>query len=361
MIKSQLNKKDYEKIFEFINEIQNIETKFQSTILTNLLDFFGYNHLTFFLADKKGRFINPVAININPELTKTYLNYYYSTDVFHEVREHNLPFEKNVISIIDIMSYNQFENTEYYRDFLRSGNLYYEVAVPLRVKNKLIGGIGVFNPKDLGNFTPKDILILEKLSGVISNELNNYMQLNEINYKQELFKNIVSQSPIGLVVLNKSHSIIYNNNIAENFCMDILNGCSSNPIEHIIDKLFKECQLKKIEATPFLYGTISKYTFKIASSIISNSFNGIDQLIYIYITKEVEKNKKSFNRIALNYNLTNREIEVIELVAQGLSNKEISQRLFISYHTVKTHMENIFKKIEVDNRTSLIYKINNTI
>lgn len=57
----------------------------------------------------------------------------------------------------------------------------------------------------------------------------------------------------------------------------------------------------------------------------------------------------------------NREIEVIDLVSKGLSNKEISQRLFKSYHTVKTHMENIFKKIEVDNRTSLIYKINNTI
>ncbi|SFC47861.1 hypothetical protein [Clostridium uliginosum] len=108
MIKSQLNKEDYEKIFEFATQVQNIRTNFRSTILMNLSDFFGYNHLTFFLADEKGSFTNPVSTNINPTLTKNYLNYYHSTDIFHPVKEPNLIFQKNVISITDIMPYNQF-------------------------------------------------------------------------------------------------------------------------------------------------------------------------------------------------------------------------------------------------------------
>jgi len=50
--------------------------------------------------------------------------------------------------------------------------------------------------------------------------------------------------------------------------------------------------------------------------------------------------------------LTNREQEVLELVADGLPNKEIAKRLFLSEKTVKNHLNNIFKKIEVSDRTN---------
>ncbi len=48
--------------------------------------------------------------------------------------------------------------------------------------------------------------------------------------------------------------------------------------------------------------------------------------------------------------LSNREIEILGLVAQGSLNVEIAQKLFISRHTVKSHLYNIYKKIEVTNR-----------
>ncbi|NPV70760.1 MAG: response regulator transcription factor [Firmicutes bacterium] len=49
--------------------------------------------------------------------------------------------------------------------------------------------------------------------------------------------------------------------------------------------------------------------------------------------------------------LTKREVEVLDLVSQGFSNREISDRLFISEKTVKNHLSNIFGKIGVDDRT----------
>ena len=49
--------------------------------------------------------------------------------------------------------------------------------------------------------------------------------------------------------------------------------------------------------------------------------------------------------------LSDREIEVLKLVAMGLFNKEIGERLDISERTVKNHMSNIFKKIECTDRT----------
>lgn len=49
--------------------------------------------------------------------------------------------------------------------------------------------------------------------------------------------------------------------------------------------------------------------------------------------------------------LSEREIEILEMVATGASNKEIAQKLSISTNTVKVHMRNIFSKIEVSSRT----------
>jgi DNA-binding CsgD family transcriptional regulator len=54
------------------------------------------------------------------------------------------------------------------------------------------------------------------------------------------------------------------------------------------------------------------------------------------------------------YQLTNREKEIINLLIQGFQNKEISQKLFISESTVKTHIQNIYKKLGIQNRVQLV-------
>ncbi len=52
--------------------------------------------------------------------------------------------------------------------------------------------------------------------------------------------------------------------------------------------------------------------------------------------------------------LTEREYEVLKLVAQGFSNVEISQKIFVSTHTVKAHLESVYRKFKVDNRIRAI-------
>jgi two-component system, NarL family, response regulator LiaR len=51
--------------------------------------------------------------------------------------------------------------------------------------------------------------------------------------------------------------------------------------------------------------------------------------------------------------LTNREREILELIAQGMSNMEIGERLFISEKTVKSHVGNILGKLRLTDRTQI--------
>jgi len=56
----------------------------------------------------------------------------------------------------------------------------------------------------------------------------------------------------------------------------------------------------------------------------------------------------------LNISLSTREIEIIELVAEGLTNQEIADRLTISKRTVDNHVSNVFTKTGSKNRVALL-------
>ncbi len=75
--------------------------------------------------------------------------------------------------------------------------------------------------------------------------------------------------------------------------------------------------------------------------------------------EEIEKAKTvtinaaepEFNQLIEAYPLTERELEVLELIVQGYSNAAIAQKLYITVGTVKTHVRNILNKLSADDRT----------
>ncbi len=64
-----------------------------------------------------------------------------------------------------------------------------------------------------------------------------------------------------------------------------------------------------------------------------------------------EKGNASLN--LSNYNLTDRQKEIIELIRIGLTNKEIATKLFISENTVKYHLKIIYEILDVEHRTAI--------
>ena len=68
-----------------------------------------------------------------------------------------------------------------------------------------------------------------------------------------------------------------------------------------------------------------------------------------------EESKKEI----IDYGLTDREIEVLEHLSKGLSYEQIADNLFISYGTVRKHVENTYRKLKVNNRIEAIDKAKN--
>lgn len=69
------------------------------------------------------------------------------------------------------------------------------------------------------------------------------------------------------------------------------------------------------------------------------------------LAEGISGNDKELNKDLLKIkSLTKREYEVLTLIAEGLNNKDIADKLYISEKTVKNHVSSIFKKIEVNDR-----------
>lgn len=68
----------------------------------------------------------------------------------------------------------------------------------------------------------------------------------------------------------------------------------------------------------------------------------------------LEDNFEADPQLLEKLGITNREYEVLLLLAQGHSNQEIADKLFVSIHTIKTHTTNLYTKLDVKRRTQAV-------
>lgn len=100
----------------------------------------------------------------------------------------------------------------------------------------------------------------------------------------------------------------------------------------------------------FLIKNIRKEVLDRALQAVYNGKNYYSEELWDYFTKTVTKEDKPTNDLVL----TKRELEVMLLLAEGLNNKEIGERLFVSERTIVGHKSNLMAKTNTKNTVSLL-------
>lgn len=108
------------------------------------------------------------------------------------------------------------------------------------------------------------------------------------------------------------------------------------------------------EATDVAHRLVSRIARRITDSELRQSFLGSD--LTMEVSSAAERMKLDTVYVPVEHvgrpgGLTSREVEVLRLVASGMPNREIADRLFISQKTVARHLTNIFNKIDAQSRT----------
>ncbi len=98
-------------------------------------------------------------------------------------------------------------------------------------------------------------------------------------------------------------------------------------------------------------GDLLKDVYKLQATTKTN----IPKKLIDNLKLTIEKRQKRIN-IHATEGLSNRELDILKLIAYDLSSQEIADKLFISLNTVKTHLKNIYLKLEVDSRSKATIK-----
>jgi len=91
-----------------------------------------------------------------------------------------------------------------------------------------------------------------------------------------------------------------------------------------------------------------------AVRVVADGQSLISPSMAIKLLDEFKQMSRSDRQQVPTPRLTDRELEVLKLVAQGLNNREIAKRLFISENTVKTHISSLYAKLSVGRRSEAL-------
>jgi DNA-binding CsgD family transcriptional regulator len=95
---------------------------------------------------------------------------------------------------------------------------------------------------------------------------------------------------------------------------------------------------------------VVEHSVEIYGALIAALFSGLGIWLGLTLTR-----KRSPASPPRDLGLTPREMEILGLIAQGLSTREIAERLFVSENTVKTHSSRVFMKLGAKRRTQAVH------
>ncbi|MHA7057911.1 LuxR C-terminal-related transcriptional regulator [Aquimarina sp. M1] len=123
--------------------------------------------------------------------------------------------------------------------------------------------------------------------------------------------------------------------------------------------LLKELKSSEIDPALFLYLEnkislvyLEKTDKKYSLSVVLNGIAGLVIILLVFLTLRRQRNRQKENSVPLS----KQENTIKKLIISGKSNKEIAHELFISINTVKTHISNIYSKLNISNRKELLLK-----
>jgi DNA-binding CsgD family transcriptional regulator len=162
----------------------------------------------------------------------------------------------------------------------------------------------------------------------------------------------------GVIVVDEKNRIVYLNEEAARIFPDL---------SELPEKIGDICDCLKKKAKTGMTGDPAEQPFAIlprgpegtlsARAFFLNGREEATQRILVLLERITERRTINIDRTGLDFNFTRREREVLALLNEGCSNREIAGQLYITEQTVKDHLRHIMRKMGVTSRSAVLARL----
>lgn len=355
---------DYQKLFEFVSLIQGDPETFREQVVDAFSTVFDFGKCDFWLADSSGDLFMPVSSAGNLFIDK-YETEYQSYDLLHPKRLGvRRVLREPVIAMTEVASEAAGEEVERYESFLGRFEFHHQMALYLQHQGNLIGCIAFLRSEDEGAFEEEDAKSLLAISGELSSRLYSNMLLGNTVRRSSAFKQFADTATDGMIVFNQRFQASYFNRealrICEQYCAGMAGGSGGGTsVDRFLVDVLGNAPLTWMAGYQKVLLLPSLRRVRFAVESVRGVYQPAEFVASLKWDESASRGlpaAEPSDKITMA-GLSARELEIVGLVSQGLTNKQIAAELSLSTYTVKKYLSSIFSKTGVSNRASLIAQV----
>lgn len=238
------------------------------------------------------------------------------------------------------------------REAIAISNYVHSLEAPVIVSGLLCGTINFARTAQYCEFTDTDLTSARILGEHLGLATERALRFEVTGQRTNALEHALDRVPQAIVVTDLDAHVLFRNRAARQSLTPTAPAKPADgPIGDIIVEAMQEFRLNgKRASTACAVDPLTGHRSIVKSYRLSDKGNAAVSLVYGDPQGEAVK-LPSWNV------LSKREQEIVDLVSQGLTNKQIAERAYVSENTVKQHLKRVFAKTDVHNRAELMQRI----
>ncbi len=297
--------------------------------------------------------------DIEDEFITRYVRYYRKMDPYNRVIGAN----RSVCSL-NSEELKGFTKGEYYNDFLSPQKIHHQLSVCLWAHGKLLAVLGMYRPKCSRPFSAREHSKAQAMAKYVSAGLERAILNQKVRKVEDVINAVCPDLPYNwVIVLDECLEPIY----ASGEALKALLGGEAQaaqetgayfPLPEALRAKCREFSEAARKSTDPMSQAVITCDNGVCGQGISANIRSVrssedSRLLFIVVGDARAKSSEALKKSGLS----RREMEIAGLICDGLKNREIGEKLFISEYTVENHLRSIYQKMDVSNRTSLVNRI----
>ncbi len=310
------------------------------SIAQDLLELLRADFLASFIWNRGNRFFdNVIFLNMTPENLRRYQTYFRFRDPITPI----LQKRRKATLVCEVMAQKALEKTEFFNDFLMVDGLHHGINLYAYDGNLNIGDLRIWRSKHRPDFGPREARLLDTILPHFRNALKNARILAETRNREILWEKVIETSRTAVFLFDENGRLLHRN-------------ARARAIE---EELPKPSYAAFLESTRSLGNGRLLQTewgpYSLSHLHFVSPHNGLPHNAVM----ATRPSAKAVDRdlLVTRHGLSPRETDIALLVCKGFTDREIADLLKIAFSTVRTHMKHLFAKLDVTNRTELIFAL----